>query len=196
MKIKPIRLSIERHGRAALAIICVMPSVLLSSCGGGGDGSSPAETKNVRMQAQVVTSTGTVPSSWKGRAPKMEVINSIAVPPEPAPAANNATLAGVDVNGNGVRDDVERIIARDFPTRRDNAIKFIINTQLMLTEEDPKKDSAAKLVLKNLCSELDGQTERDLATALLNNQQRILKYRATVNAAGVMIISSDSECGK
>ncbi|MEK8051014.1 hypothetical protein AACH10_12260 [Ideonella sp. DXS22W] len=41
----------------------------------------------------------------------MEVINGITVPPEPAPSVNNATLAGVDVNGNGVRDDVERRIA-------------------------------------------------------------------------------------
>ncbi len=32
------------------------------------------------------------------------------LPPEPDPAINNATLLGVDVNGNGVRDDVERWI--------------------------------------------------------------------------------------
>jgi len=33
-----------------------------------------------------------------------------ALPPEPDPVANNATLAGVDVNNNGIRDDVERAI--------------------------------------------------------------------------------------
>jgi len=32
------------------------------------------------------------------------------LPPEPDPAVNNATLLGVDVNDNGVRDDVERWI--------------------------------------------------------------------------------------
>lgn len=32
------------------------------------------------------------------------------LPPEPNEAENNATLAGVDVNQNGIRDDVERAI--------------------------------------------------------------------------------------
>ena len=33
-----------------------------------------------------------------------------ALPPEPDSAENNATLAGVDSNNNGIRDDVERAI--------------------------------------------------------------------------------------
>ncbi len=32
------------------------------------------------------------------------------LPPEPDKAANDATLAGIDFNGNGIRDDVERAI--------------------------------------------------------------------------------------
>ena len=32
------------------------------------------------------------------------------LPPEPDPTANSATLSGVDSNGNGIRDDVERAI--------------------------------------------------------------------------------------
>lgn len=44
------------------------------------------------------------------RAAGGEVINGHTLPPEPDPAINNATLAGVDVNDNGVRDDVERKI--------------------------------------------------------------------------------------
>ncbi|HFD14302.1 MAG TPA: hypothetical protein ENJ34_03265, partial [Epsilonproteobacteria bacterium] len=38
------------------------------------------------------------------------VINGHVLPPEPDPKVNNATLLGVDVNHNGVRDDVERWI--------------------------------------------------------------------------------------
>ncbi len=38
------------------------------------------------------------------------VVNGHVLPPEPDPAVNNATLLGVDVNDNGVRDDVERWI--------------------------------------------------------------------------------------
>ena len=45
------------------------------------------------------------------------IINGYALPPEPDPALNNATLLGVDSNGNGVRDDVERWI---YITYKDN----------------------------------------------------------------------------
>jgi hypothetical protein len=47
---------------------------------------------------------------------KIETINAIPVPPEPIAVLNNATLEGFDTNGNGVRDDVERLIAREFGT--------------------------------------------------------------------------------
>lgn len=45
-----------------------------------------------------------------------EIVNGVAVPPEPPPELNNATLAGFDTNGNGVRDDVERYIALSYPS--------------------------------------------------------------------------------
>ncbi|PTB83417.1 hypothetical protein C9926_03030, partial [Sulfurovum lithotrophicum] len=38
------------------------------------------------------------------------VVDGHVLPPEPDPAVNNSTLLGVDVNDNGVRDDVERWI--------------------------------------------------------------------------------------
>ena len=38
-------------------------------------------------------------------------INGISVPPEPDTTQNNATIAGVDSNANGVRDDVEKKLA-------------------------------------------------------------------------------------
>ena len=37
-------------------------------------------------------------------------VNGHRLPPEPDPAINNATLLGVDVNHNGIRDDAERWI--------------------------------------------------------------------------------------
>ena len=39
-------------------------------------------------------------------------VNAHRLPPEPDSKVNNSTLLGVDVNHNGVRDDVERIIYR------------------------------------------------------------------------------------
>lgn len=39
-----------------------------------------------------------------------EVINGYTLPPEPDKTLNNSTLLGIDLNNNGVRDDVERKI--------------------------------------------------------------------------------------
>ena len=43
-----------------------------------------------------------------------ETINGHVLPPEPDPKVNNATLLGIDSNGNGVRDDLERYICKRF----------------------------------------------------------------------------------
>ncbi len=47
----------------------------------------------------------------------IEVINGYTLPPEPDPKINNSTLLGVDVNDNGVRDDVERKIIKKYQTK-------------------------------------------------------------------------------
>jgi len=49
-------------------------------------------------------------SSLKLNITVYKEINGYKLPPEPDPKVNNATLLGVDSNGNGVRDDVERWI--------------------------------------------------------------------------------------
>ena len=43
-----------------------------------------------------------------------EIINGHTLPSEPDPTINNSTLLGVDVNNNGVRDDVERWIYEEY----------------------------------------------------------------------------------
>jgi len=70
---------------------------------------------NVTVQAKVGTTLSnkvTLTITW--------VVNGHVLPPEPDPAVNNATLLGVDVNDNGVRDDVERWIYEtyDHPIER------------------------------------------------------------------------------
>ena len=76
--------------RRFLFIFVVGLSSLLSACGGGGPPPVPAVI-----------------------SPVATVINGIPVPPDPGPA-NDQTLAGIDSNGNGVRDDVERAIAQAY----------------------------------------------------------------------------------
>jgi hypothetical protein len=71
-------------------LVAMLCTASLVSCGGSGNSS---------------TNTGS------GSTAPTEVINGIVVPLEPDPVANKATLAGIDTNNNGVRDDVERKIA-------------------------------------------------------------------------------------
>jgi hypothetical protein len=106
--------------RGALLSALFLTTFLLASCGGESDTAqtSSANSADERKQAQAV------PGTWTGRAPKYEVINGITVPPEPAPSINNATLAGVDINNNGVRDDVERKIARNYPSAFSHAMEI------------------------------------------------------------------------
>ena len=64
---------------------------------------------NVTLQAKVgntLSNKVTLNITW--------VVDGHVLPPEPDPAVNNATLLGVDVNDNGVRDDVERWIYEEY----------------------------------------------------------------------------------
>ncbi len=77
---------------------------------------------------------------------KAEVINGYTLPPEPDSKINNATLLGVDVNNNGVRDDVERYIIKrfakdpEFPkTKTAIALQYAWADQKII--ENPTKDS-------------------------------------------------------
>jgi len=47
-------------------------------------------------------------------ANKAEIIHGYTLPPEPDSTINNSTLLGVDMNNNGIRDDVERYIIKRF----------------------------------------------------------------------------------
>lgn len=79
--------------------------VLLSACSGGGD------------------------------QQPMEQINGITVPPAPDVAANRATIAGVDSDRNGIRDDVDRMLATDFgksPAFHEEAVSFARTEQAAL----------------------------------------------------------------
>jgi hypothetical protein len=75
-----------------------------------------------------------------------EVINGHQLPPEPDPAVNNSTLLGIDVNKNGVRDDVERYIIlrysqEEFPkTRTALAMQYAWAMQKII--ENPTRKSA------------------------------------------------------
>jgi len=52
-----------------------------------------------------------------------EPINGIAVPPEPDPILNRASIVGVDSDNSGIRDDVDRLLARNLGLETDRLTK-------------------------------------------------------------------------
>jgi hypothetical protein len=169
-----------------LAIV-IANSILLASCG-GGDGSSVAAPDTTSL---AVRSGVTVPSGWTGRAPKYEVINGITVPPEPSPALNNATLTGIDVNNNGVRDDVERIIAIESGGNDDKIKVYNLAAnsaqKLMVSQSaiDAKKYDCARSMLNEIESSV-------LHNIVINNQTRSELYNKLKPKNGAVTIISVS----
>lgn len=66
----------------------------------------------IRLTAGSSTISKPLPVSFTIVSP--QIINGVPVPPEPPSELNNVTLAGFDTNANGVRDDIDRLIATNF----------------------------------------------------------------------------------
>ncbi len=176
------KLQHEPHGslkRLLLLLgVSVTVGVVLVACGGG----------NSRQSTEMATTTSAtgnkeqalaVPPGWVGRPPAYEVINGITVPPEPGAMLNNSTLAGVDVNKNGVRDDVERVIATRWPTTFSEGMLVARYTQLLLTQQGSKIDpSLEKSAFCNVAlSRVDGGI---LIPIILNTEDRQGAYQDNV----------------
>ena len=184
--------------RAPCKIIAIsiglLSTILLASCGGGGstDPNATAQSADDGTKTiQAVSGSTAVPGTWTGRAPKMEVINGITVPPEPAPSINNATLAGVDVNNNGVRDDVERAVARLSVTRTSFDVSMLYASKLsgILRAETPTTpDDAKKLMLSPECSVSGSSSlvQIKYTRLIFNTPERISKIKAVAKLVPAM----------
>jgi hypothetical protein len=108
-----------------LTIITAAASMLVAACGGSGSSSEPIAK---------------------------ERINGIEVPPAPDPVANAATLAGVDVDGNGLRDDIDRLLAMEFGT---DTAAHVVAKRFSITEQAaivrPSASTAAAHLLELEC---------------------------------------------
>lgn len=130
--------------------LLVFSLFFLTSCGGGGGDSKTTTAAN------------------------SEVINGIAVPPEPDPEKNNATVAGIDKNNNGVRDDVERKIAQD--TGNSN----LYSSYLILAKVESQKIGAYTGLVsqdeyaKAFCTEIAANDPvRRIDNLIVNNIERL-----------------------
>lgn len=71
----------------------------------------------------------------------MSDVNGSELPPEPDAIEANKTLAGIDANGNGIRDDVELAIFSEYPASsgtttsiRAAELQYAMDLQTQLTE--------------------------------------------------------------
>lgn len=140
-------------------------SLLLVACGGGASGASVAS-----------------PDQFHG----------INVPPEPDAVANS-TLLGVDSNVNGVRDDVERLIAAKYGANAnelDGAIRAARSDQeYLVANGDPVKSTAAtsRSVVTGACMFIRfsndaiaaSKTTHYIFPLSFNTPERLAAYRAT-----------------
>ena len=103
--------------------------ILVAGCGGGGtDAPTPQSTGGPTPAPS--------PAPAPAPAPPPDVINGIAVPPEPAASVVNASPAGVDSNSNGIRDEVDRALARSYgsnPSEYGTAVVYARKRQEVFT---------------------------------------------------------------
>lgn len=150
-------------------LLTVAATVLLGACGGGKEGQAADAQASDGPNAKALA----VPPGWVGRKPAGEVINGILVPPAPNLDTNNATVAGVDVNGNGVRDDVERLIASEFggnPEKYTLAKSHAIKLQALML--NPGADTKNDYVEAVRCLKLTGREASLITKATVNSIRR------------------------
>jgi hypothetical protein len=137
-----------------------------------------------------------------------EVIGGHVLPPEPDPAVNKGTLLGVDVNGNGVRDDVERYIYMTYPSavRREILMQGAKSHQAMLADPDAvdnaqkwQKVIANKLIacksylFRNFKIEYEIRTDEEMENLLYNTKERLKKYIRYNDALGGGVYGVEEE---
>jgi hypothetical protein len=145
--------------------------LLLTSCGGSGNGDT--ETPIVAT----------------------EVINKITVPIAPDPAKNIATIAGVDINKNGVRDDVERAIAKTAVdatslNRYTDSMSAAQLYQEFITSPDMNAAKARSILDKINCLNADEMRQ------VLDTEERQILYTKLVIKHNITwsISSGDGDC--
>lgn len=107
----------------------------------------------------------------------VEAINGVFVPAEPDVEKNNSTIEGIDVNKNGVRDDVERRAATLFGANQEKykpAIEHAMAEQRLITEQSG--DSIENYIKSVSCSPLSVDELNQLTAVQLNSKSRRKMY--------------------
>lgn len=160
---------------------------LLAGCGGGGSGSDTATAQDATKQIAAA-----VPGSWTGRVPGSEVINGITVPPIPPSGSSYSGILGVDSNKNGVRDDLERIIAISFSGKKKYQEAFDAAKLAQIAFSDPSK--AKENIRAYQCRVISWNDEDRIffQNAVFNTKERRALYKSTLPEPGTTLTSPDT----
>ena len=135
-----------------------------------------------------VAFAGVVASCGGSGAP--EEINGISVPPVPDTTANLATIAGVDLNGNGIRDDVDRVLATEFgqsASAYQEASAYARTQQAALSNPTQATIEAHVALLRCV---RDPQKLADLKKVTVANLDSPIRRRAYAQAFAGVVLSS------
>lgn len=168
-------------------------SLVLGGCGGGGSGSDSATSQPPTSPTAALSSGGV--------AADVTTINSVSVPPDPGAPAK-ASLAGVDTNGNGVRDEVEREIAAYVGTAPDKhvaALGFARKLQIPLaapitTSADALESVTNELKAFECLAAALGDRDEALAIAdaitarSYNTKTRLTEHTRVYDLSGLVVL--------
>jgi hypothetical protein len=125
--------------------------------------------------------------------------NNNPIPPVPDPVVNAATLAGVDVNNNGVRDDVERTIAANTIGQPSFDKNMVIATmyQNIVTLKATTPTEITTAIKKIHCTVYalpNGILSTDIGLLIADNPQRKLEMRKAASRAPGGVVNVKKDC--
>lgn len=171
-------------------IAAAATALVLAACGGAEKSANMPATDHVQPTE-----------------PKFERINGLLVPPAPPIAENNKTIEGIDIDKNGVRDDMDRWAAQKFghiPAIVHPVYMTMRANQMRLTSS-PSTQAEAVAILKEsiqygTCgwkviddSGVDfGEVADEVALRTVNTRMRIDKLNSIKKLAGSFTSSANS----
>jgi hypothetical protein len=131
------------------------------------------------------------------------------LPPVPDPAEANATIAGIDANDNGIRDDVELAIFNEYPTSsatsaavRSAELQFAMDMQMQLTDVSDADTWKAAIIqwgrgfscLYDASSTGYAALESEVEGSVLNTKDRTDRYGSIEQYRVAYKLSSGPDC--
>lgn len=174
----PTSFTTLQKGQPVTLTLTVAPSSAQSL--GPAEGTIHLLSGNVTIAKPLPVSISLVPP---------ETINGVTVPPAPPADLNNATLAGFDANNNGIRDDVERLLAQFGGNSNFAGLTIFARAeQQALTTGSQSAMAASDQAF--LCFKLAASDTDQLTFALLNTANRKFTYKTIMARAPAVDISA------